>query len=74
MNKITSVRITRTPYRLNNTSDNIRSREIYLLIVDVVVGGGDVDSDEVGDDGARSRLSISGGRTSLLKMPRAGQR
>ena len=63
MNMITGVIIARTPYILNSTNDDIRSQEIYLLNVDVVAGGKDADGDEAGDDGARSRSSMSyGGR------------
>ena len=61
MNMITGVIIARTPYILNSTNDDIRSQEIYLLNIDVVAGGEDADGDETGDDGARSRLSMSGG-------------
>ena len=61
MNMITSVSIARTPHRLNSTNDDIRSQEIYLLNIDVVAGGEDADGDEVGDDGARSRSSMSSG-------------
>jgi len=63
MNKIADVSIARTPHRLNNTNDDIISRGIYLSIVDVVVDGGDADGDhdEVGDDSARLRLSMSCG-------------
>ena len=61
MNMITDVIIDHTPYRLNNTNDDIRSQEIYLLNIDVVAGGEDADGDEAGDDGVRSRSSMSGG-------------
>jgi hypothetical protein len=58
---ITGVSIARTSHRLNNTNDDIRSKGIYLLNVDVVAGGEDTDEDEDGDDGARLRSSMSGG-------------
>ena len=61
MNMITSVSIARTPHRLNSTNDDIRSQEIYLLNVNVVAGDKDADGDKVGDDGARSRSSMSSG-------------
>jgi hypothetical protein len=55
MNMITGVSIARTAHGLNSTNNDIRSQGIYLLKVDVVTGG----EDEAGDDGARSRLSMS---------------
>ena len=61
MNMITGVSIARTTHRLNSTNDDIRSQEIYLLNVDVVAGDKDADGDEVGDDGVRSRSSMSSG-------------
>jgi len=61
MNMITGVSIDGTPYRLNSTNDDIRSQEIYLLNVNVVAGDKDADGDKVGDDGARSRSSMSSG-------------
>jgi hypothetical protein len=60
MNIITGVSIARTPHRLNSTNDDIRTQGIYLLNVDVVAGGEDADGDEAGDDGVRSRSSMSG--------------
>jgi hypothetical protein len=61
MNMITGVSIAHTPHRLNSTKDDIRSQGIYLLNVDVVAGGEDADGDIAGDDGTRSRSSMSGG-------------
>jgi hypothetical protein len=51
----TGVSIARTPHRLNNTNDDIRTQGIYLLNIDVVAGGENADGDKAGDDGARSR-------------------
>jgi hypothetical protein len=61
MNMITGVSIARTPHRLNSTNDDIRSQGIYLLNVDAVASGEDADGDIAGDDGTRSRSSMSGG-------------
>jgi hypothetical protein len=61
MNMITSGSIAHTPHRLNSTNNDIRSQGIYLLNVDVIVGGEDADGDKAGDDGARLRSSMSGG-------------
>jgi len=58
MNNITSASMARTPHGLNNTNNNIRPD---LSIGDVVAGGGDTYDDEAGDDGTRSRSSLSGG-------------
>jgi hypothetical protein len=71
MNKITGASMARTPHRLDNTNDNITSREIYLPMGYVVAGSGDTYGDEAGDDGTRSRSSTSGGGTFPLKMSRA---
>jgi hypothetical protein len=43
-------------------------RDIYLLIVDVVIGGGDADGNEVGDDDVSSRSSMISRGTFPLKM------
>ena len=58
----TGVSIARTTNRLNSMNKDIRTREIYLSIVDVIAGDGDVEEDEAGDDGTRSMSSMSGGR------------
>jgi len=50
---ITGVNIARTPDRSDCMKNNIISREIYLPIADVVVGGGDADDD---DEGTRSEV------------------
>ena len=42
-------------------NEDIRTREIYLSIVDVIAGDGDVEGDEAGDNGTRSMSSLSGG-------------
>ena len=57
----TGVSIARTPNRLNSMNEDIRTREIYLSIVDVIAGDGDIEGDEAGDDGTRSMSSLSGG-------------
>ena len=56
----TGASIARTPNRLNLMNEDIRTREIYLSIVDVIAGDGDIEGDEAGDDGTRS-MSMSGG-------------
>jgi len=42
-------------------NEDIRTREIYLSIVDVIAGDGDIEGDEAGDDGTRSKSSMRGG-------------
>jgi len=58
---ITGVSIARTPNRLDSMDQDIRTRGIYLPIGDVIAGGGDVEGDEAGDDGTRSKSSMRGG-------------
>jgi len=74
MNTITDVSITRTPDRLDCMNKENWSRELYLLVVDVVVGGGDADGDEADGDVSMSRSSMSGGGMFPLSIPWAWRR
>ena len=64
MNMITGVSIARTPLRLKD-SNKIRSREIYLRIVDGDDAGGE--DDDGGEGSTISLASMSGGGTSMRK-------
>jgi hypothetical protein len=60
--------IARILNRLDNMNDKIKSRGLYLSIVDVVDCDGDANGD---DDGARPRSSMSSGGMFSLTIPRA---
>ena len=71
INTIMSVSISRTLDRLDSMNDKIRSRWLYLPIVNIFDSGGDADGD---DDGSRWRSSISNGGMFPLTIPRDWRR